>query len=585
MALIFAGLWQRESAEPPLPVALEVSPPKGSRFPNPYLRGSAISPNGRTLAFTARNEKGESHLYVRPLESLTARALSGTEAASLPFWSPDGKSLAFFAKDMLNRLDPAGGAPVTLCKIAGVGMMGEEAGGAAWNEEGVLLFGATANSLYSALPALGIQRIPASGGTPVTVTRIHREAGEFHHLHPQFLPGGRDFLYLVRHRDPSKSGIALASLDSKAGEGGPAPIVARTEYMARYDAASSMLLYIQGHGTLMARRLEFDPPRLVGDPAVVAEGVRTNSYNASAGFSISRQGTLFYSQGVARGEVRFGWRGRSGQSLELIGEPVPAVGPFALSPDGTRVVYSASAGRQTDVWMMDLSRGLRTRFSFNGGYLPRWSPDGRFVYYGFQYNGIFRKPADGAGEEVLLAKAGYSHLVHTVSPDGKALLFGFGEIRKLPLAVGDFGEAKPEEYLKTSFREGWAAFSPDGRWVAYRSDESGRAEIYIQGYPDKRGKWPVSASGGQHAAWRPDGKELYWNGLDGVVMAAGIELQRDGVRVGRPQPLFPLPSVLGAPVFQPSRDGQRFLVYEPASATSENEPMVVIQNWAARLEK
>jgi hypothetical protein len=128
----------------------------------------------------------------------------------------------------------------------------------------------------------------------------------------------------------------------------------------------------------------------------VAEGVRTNAYNASAGFSISRQGTLFYSQGVARGEVRFGWRGRSGQSLELIGEPVPAVGPFALSPDGTRVVYSARAGRQTDVWMMDLSRGLRTRLSFNEGFLPRWSPDGRFVYYRGR-DGIVRKPADGAG--------------------------------------------------------------------------------------------------------------------------------------------------------------------------------------------
>jgi len=202
----------------------------------------------------------------------------------------------------------------------------------------------------------------------------------------------------------------------------------------------------------------------VGDPVVVAEGVRSTSNNGYADFSVSRQGTLFYGQRAGSNIVRFGWRDRPGKSVETIGEPVEAIRPFSLSPDGTRVAYFAGPILpQSDVWVMDLARGLSTRISFNKGVGPRWSPDGRFVYYN-NGSGIYRKPADGSGEEALLAKAGMSDLVNTVSPDGKALLFGSADIMKLALSGGSAaGEAKPEPYLKTSFAEAGAAFSPDGR--------------------------------------------------------------------------------------------------------------------------
>ena len=553
------GLWLRKPAgAPPLRFALEASPPKGSTFES-FTGGSAISPDGRTLAFVATNEKGESLLYVRPLDSLAAKALAGTQGASRPFWSHDSRSLAFVAESKLKRIDLAGGVSVTLSEESGRG--GD------WNEDGVIVV-ATAR---------GIERIPASGGARTPLTRLNTAAGERGHRYPQFLPGGREFLYLVLHDDPRNSGIAVGSLDRKAAETGPAVIVAQTEYLARYDAASSMLLYIQGRGTLMARRLELHPARLVGDPVVVAEGVRTRLVFGYAEFSLSRQGTLLYGQGAEAGRQRFGWRDRSGKSLELIGEPVEASFSFALSPDGTRVAYSAGpTSRQSEVWVMDLARGLRTRISFNKGAGPRWSPDGKFLYYNNR-SGIVRKPADGSGEEVLLAKTDGNDSVNTVSPDGKALLSGDRDIMKLPLAAGGHGEAKPEEYLKTNYDERLAAFSPDGRWVAYESNESGQPEIYIQGYPDKRGKWLVSASGGQNAVWRPDGKELYWAGMNGTAMAAPIEFQADSVRPGRPQPLFGLP-VQSSQILQPSRDGQRFLVYEPASVSSESEPMVVVLN-------
>ncbi|MBM3740809.1 MAG: hypothetical protein FJW39_34115, partial [Acidobacteria bacterium] len=555
------GLWLRGGVGPALPVATTIEPPEGGKFaPIVSIGGSAISPNGRMLAFVATDDKGESLLYVRPLESLAARALAGTEDAGRPFWSPDSKSLGFIAQNKLKRIDLAGGAPTTLCD-AGAARGGD------WNEEGVILFGTNSSE--------GTHRIPASGGTSALVTRVNQEARERFHYYPQFLPGGREFLYLVRHNDPAKSGIAIGSLETGPGEAKPAVIVAQTEFGARYDAASRRLLYIpsQGQGTLMARRLELNPARLVGDPVVVAEGLRSASNNGYADFSVSRQGTLFYGQGTGSNKLRFGWRDRPGKSVEMIGEPVEAWSSFRLSPDGMRVAYSAGPNQfQSDVWVMDLERGLSTRISFNKGAWPRWSPDGRFVYYN-NGSGIYRKPADGSGEEVLLAKAGLSDFVNTVSPDGKALLFGYGDLMKLALSGGNaVGEARPEPYLKTSFFEGAAAFSPDGRWVAYNSNESGRSEVYIQGYPDKRGKWLVSAAGGFLPTWRADGKELYWGGPDGAVIAAGIELAAHGVRPGRPQPLFRLPVVDGFPHFQTSRDGQRFLVYEPAGGPQRELP-------------
>lgn len=343
---------------------------------------------------------------------------------------------------------------------------------------------------------------------------------------------------------------------------------------------------MQGEGTLMARRMELHPARLVGDPVVVAEGVRGVPGLGYAEFSLSRQGTLYYARGLESTRVRFGWRDRSGTSLGTIGEPIDAVSGFALSPDQTRVTYAAGTSyRQADVWVMDLVRGLSTQISFNHGLGARWSPDGKLLYYFNVDGGICRKPSDGSGEEIVLTKPGLR--VQTVSPDGKTLLIGNRrDIMKLPIAEGAPGEAKPEEYLKTIYREEGAVFSPDGRWVAYKSDESGREEIYIQGYPDKRGKWLVSGSGGEYAAWRQDGKELYTARADGMVMATTIELGANGVQLGRTQPLFQLPLIVySTPVFQPSRDGRRFLVFEPVSGSSENEAMVVVLNWAAGLER
>jgi len=225
--------------------------------------------------------------------------------------------------------------------------------------------------------------------------------------------------------------------------------------------------------------------------------------------------------------------------------------------------------------VMPLGSGISTRITFNGGNSPQWSPDGKFLYY-HNADGIQRKAADGSGEEELVWKVVVG-FVRGVSPDGKHLLFGLNDILVLPLE----GEKKPAPYVQTKFNESGGVFSPDGRWVAYDSDESGRNEVYIQGFPERRGKWQVSAEGGVSPRWRADGKELYWSGLDfRTVMAAPVELQPAGVKAGRGEVLFRG----GRSGAEPSRDGRRFLVLVPEGGEAAGLPMVVVQNWAAGLK-
>ena len=279
LSILAGSVWIRKPGEPRLPIKFDVNPPEGSQFDliNNY-GGSAISPDGRTLAFVATNAKRESLLYVRPLESLEARALPGTDGAAKPFWSPDGKSLGFVAGGKLKRIDLISGVPIALCDA-------HFARGGTWSEEGVILFGDQ---------NLGLQRIPASGGSPTPVTKLDRESGESSHYYPQFLPGGKQFLYLVRHVETEKMGIYLGGLDGRK-----ATRIGSSEYKAVYDSGSGRLLYLQSAGLLMAQTLELNPPRLTGDPTTLAQKIGVAQNNGYAEFSISNDGFLFYEIGRA----------------------------------------------------------------------------------------------------------------------------------------------------------------------------------------------------------------------------------------------------------------------------------------------
>ena len=541
----------RKTSEPPAQFRFDINPPPGGSFTN---GGSAISPDGKTLAFVARNAKGESLLHLRLMDSLEARVLPGSEDAGQPFWSPDSKSLGFAAGGKLKRIDVAGGAPITLCDAPATH-------GGAWSQYGVILF---------AQRGAGLQRIAASGGAPVPVTTIDSKSESFHY-YPQFLPGGKEFLFLVGSNDVARAGIYWGSFDGRL----PVQIVA-TGFRGLYDANSRRLLYLQNDRGLMARGMELNPPRVIGDPAMVTQGVRGNTANGSGDFSTSGTGTLVYRRGGTEAKRRFGWTNRAGTLLEILGQPFDGGGliSVSLSRDGSRVAYQA--GTPPDIWVMTVASGIATRVSFSGGFSPLWSPDGKQIYYS-NGDSIYRKAADGSGGEELLVKGAPSNRLSSVSPDGKNLLFGNRDILRLSLEGGN----KPEPYLQTKFNEGNCEFSPDGRWVAYQSDESGRSEIYIQGFPEPRGKWQISAEGGSAPQWRADGKELYWNGSDPtIVMAAPVELQAAAVKSGRPELLFRGRN----PVFVPF-DGKRFLVTAAEAAEQEALPMAVVTNWAAGLAK
>jgi len=560
-AVAGVGAWVLKPSAPPLPVAVELLPPADTRFALiNNAGGSAISPDGRTLAFVAMNAKGADLLHVRPLDSLTARELPGTDGAGRPFWSPDGKSLGFVAGGKLKRIDLAGGASITLCDV-------RQPRGGTWNKDGVILFGDQASPL---------QRISASGGTPTPVTQLNTKDGETAHYYPHFLPGGKRFLYLVRGADSQKAGVFVGSLD-----GGPVVQVLPSNYKAEYDGVSGRLFYVQGEATLMARSMELDPPRLVGDPMVIAEDVRARVTNGFAEFSVAG-GSVAYGRGDGGSMYRFAWRDRSGKILATAGlaARISTTG-FDLCDDKGRVAYAIAREQgQLDVWTMDMARGISTRLSFNEGYRPIWSPDGKSVYYATQ-RGIRRKASDGTGEEALVTNANSVNLPNDISPDGKYLLHTTGDILIQPLT----GEAKPEVYLSaTRTQEGFPTYSPDGRWVAYSAEETGRREIYVQGFPEKRGKWLVSSAGGAQPAWRADGKELYWVTASGEVWAASMELQDAAVKAGKPEMLFRIPNVGAWPQASPSRDGNKFLTLEPEGGEKEL-PRVVLLNWAAGVGK
>ena len=294
------ALWRGNRDAPATVSTLEINPPEGRHFtPMGDIGGSAISPDGRTLAFVASTTKGDPLLYLRPLDSLEAQPIAGSEGAGRPFWSPDSKSVGFGAGGKLKRVNVAGGAPAALCDLSAPR-------GGSWNGNGVILFAERSS---------GLMRIPAGGGKPVGVTTINKEAGEQFHYYPHFLPGGQRFLYLVRHSDPEKQGIYIGSLDGKS----PPVQILKTNFQARYDPATGRLLYVE-NGSLLARRLDLDPPRLVGDPARLAENIAINSGNAD--FSLSTGSTLFYSRDAGGGKQRFAWWDRSGKKLETVGPTV-----------------------------------------------------------------------------------------------------------------------------------------------------------------------------------------------------------------------------------------------------------------------
>jgi serine/threonine protein kinase/Tol biopolymer transport system component len=546
------------------------SRPPASRF--------AISPDGVRLAYVAGQPGGTSSLWVRPLDGSAGQALAGTEGAAGPFWSPDSRFIAFTVSGRLKKIDVAGGSPVTVSETVRPADIGGGTQGT-WNRDDVIVFGQESRA--------GLVRVAAAGGTPVPVTVLDPAAHETSHAFPFFLPDGRHFLY-VAYSSFVPLGLYIGSLDSlerrRLLEG-----VSNAEY------AAGSLIFTRG-SALMAQ--SFDPTTfgLSGEAVPVGERVQMNTATLRASaFSVSSTGALVYQQGTAGGgNSQVVWSDRGGRKTVVLSERLPYRDVW-LSPNATHAsvsVFDEKGSGGSDIWIIDAVRGLRTRFTFGPSdeFSGVWARDGVHMVFNSRRNGpldLYRKAANGTGEEDLLLADQFDKTPTSWSPNGQFLLYnvasvqGRGALWVLPMA----GERKPFPFADTAFDHAWGQFSPDGRWVAYSSNESGRAEIYVAPFPGPGAKWQISNAGGIYPRWRGDGKELfYW--VDGRIMAATVRSRPERVDVEAIQPLFETRPPGGGvrSFYDVSGDGQRFLHSTLAEETPDTALTLVI-NWPALLKK
>jgi Tol biopolymer transport system component len=407
-------------------------------------------------------------LWIRDLDTLQWRRLQGTEGSSSPFWSPDSKFLGFSVRNELKKIEVAGGPPQTLC------MTPQAVGTGSWSAGGVILFGGKGVGI--------IRRVSATGGVPIDVTAVDNARGESFHGLPMFLPDGKHFVYF-QSGSPEVRGMYVGSLDVKPAEQSKERILATT-FTAQYVAGN---IFFIREGTLMVQPFDDAKLQLRGEPVPIAEHV--GGELAVGYFSVSPAGVLAYRTGTAvGGTLQHTWLDREGKPAGTVGDLRLDAG-VAISPDGTRAAGRDAAQQiQGDIWLIDFARAVPTRLTFHQsvGSFPVWTPDGNRIIFaaGNALNTIYEKAASGAGEEKeLLKKTGSIFLPTDVSRDGRFLLFTDTNVPKtgndiwvLPLQ----GDGKLSLLLGTEFQENSAVFSPDGRWVAYVSNESGRPQVYMR---------------------------------------------------------------------------------------------------------
>jgi WD40 repeat protein len=508
---------------------------------------------------------------VRSLDTLAAQSLAGTDGASSPFWSPDSRFLGFFADGKLRKIEVSGGPPTTLCDAP-------NNRGGTWSRNGMIVFN----------PANGValQKVPAAGGAPAAATVLGPD--ETAHRRPFFLPDGRHFLYTATVGGQAGMPLYVASLDS-------------TERKLLLRSDSNNVLYTQGHllflreTTLMAQPFDARRLLLTGDAFPIAEQIQTSSTSPPNGlFSASENGVLAYQTGNAVAGSQLVWFDRTGKQLGVVGDTA-VYSDLELSPDGKQAAVSLfqRGGTGRDIWLYDLTRGLRTRFTFDpSGELDLesiWSPDGSRVVFNSNRKGhfdLYQKASGGAGAEELLLEDNRDKYPVSWSPDGRFILYisnggpTGNDLFVLPLA----GDRKPVPFLQTPFNEAPGQFSPDGRWVVYASDESGRREVYVAPFPGPGGKWQISTGGGANPRWRRDGTEIFYLSDDNKLMAATVNGKGTSFEVGTVKPLFQTRLTTLRYEYGVSADGQRFLI-NAAPESVASAPFTVVLNWTAGLKK
>ncbi|MGH9511561.1 MAG: protein kinase domain-containing protein [Terriglobales bacterium] len=553
-------------AKPAPSIRASIDPPPNTFF---RLTGDAagppvLSPDGKLVAFIPPGNESILEIWVRPINSLEARPIEGTAGANFPFWSPDSRSLGFFIIGKLKKVDVNTGSPIEVTDA-------QQGRGGAWGSGGTIVF--------SPSPNAALMKVSAAGGSAEPLTRLDPELDS--HRWPFFLPDGKHFVYLALNHDPSKAtndAIYYASLDGREHR----PLF-RAQSNAVY--ANGFLLFARGD-KLLAQ--SFDPAKgeLKGEPQVVASAVINDPTTWHMDVSAAEDGLLVYSSG-AIGAMQLVWLDRNGKDIGVAADNTAALA--RLSPQGDRVALQMETGVGTaDMFVLDLARGVRTRLTFGpvSNSSPRWSHDGKWIYFASLRNGrysIFRKLADGSSAEESVFSSDQDVFPDACSPDGKTLLFaqrasgGKTSIWVLPLAE----QGKPSQIIEDGVH---ASFSPEGRYVAYESNESGRYEVYVVPFSDRKAKWQVSSNGGILPMWSGDGKEIFYVGLDGAkywFVSVPVKEQGEGLQIGAPRTL--ISTMNGIPSYDVSRDGKKILV--PRISQQGNQSVTLVTNFTEGLNK
>ncbi len=560
-ALAAAGYHYLTLPPPPSPVSFTIDAPPGTGFaPSnaPVSPFPAMSPDGRSIAFLAQRPGESLRIWVRSLASLNARELAGTDNASAPFWSPDGGYIAFFADGKLKKVDVSGGAPQALCDAPQPEM-------GSWGDDGVILFVGDRTQ--------GFLTVPDEGGEPKKIlTPSATLSGVF--SAPSFLPDGRRFVFF------NKDAVLLASLD-----GGAPQRLFSSDSRPQY-VPPGYILFIRGE-SLFAQPFHGNRATLTGAAFPVADGVRLGQ-NGRSPFSASNTGAVVFRRGDSSVTSQLTWYSPSGELLGTVGPP-GAYAELVLSPDGRRLAVAKREGGNRDIWVLDLERDSSSRLTFDAAVdtHPVWSPDGRSIIFGTSRSvpGAYRKAASGAGVETLAFRAN-DPWPHSWTAEGTILFDSGTDV--WTATMGALDSAKPL-LANPAFAEGQAHLSPDERYVAYMSSESGRAEVYVATFPDLGDRWTVTSNGGGAPQWSPDGHKLYFTRLErgfGKATLNVVDVQRQGeqLRFSQPKLLLALPLGIGPELFTLAPDG-RILVARALDEQTSPDPLTVLLHWPEAVAK
>ncbi|MEJ2086283.1 MAG: DPP IV N-terminal domain-containing protein, partial [Acidobacteriota bacterium] len=533
-------------------------------------------PDGSRLAYVP-TVGGNRVLHLRSLDQLEGTSIPGTEEAYNPFFSPDSNWVGYVTRTELKKVSVSGGTPLTLCELS-------LSRGASWADDDTIVLAPSASS--------GLVRVPAAGGEPTPLTTLDEASGEVTHRWPFALPGGRGVLFTSHNSGSNFDSANIEVIDTTTGE---RKVLHRGGSYPQY-VPTGHLVYMN-EGTLFAADFDLDSLEVTSQPAPVVQNISSNpAGTGGAQISFSRNGTLAYLHGSATSlKHLMVWVDREGQWTPVSDELETFVEP-RLSPDGRSLAVEILSDNGSDAWVYDLERGASTKLTFHEALdeVPIWSPDGQYIVFSSERDGapnLYRKRSDGSGQVERLTTSEISQYPTSWSPDGEYVLFAqFDPQNREDLWVLPIGsEGEPELYLQTPFGESEGDFSPDGRWIAYSSDESGQHEVYVRPFPSGGGKWQISVGGGDKPRWSQEGDAIFYRNGGGVSVAE-VRVDRDALRAEKPRQLFnslfPPLTVGGTSYadYDVDPSGERFLMFKPEGEQTARDHLIFVTNWFSELE-